>query len=74
MDIVSGEAGLGPMGAATPNDSPETGTSAPVTTAPDSAAGRVPVPDTLEEVLSPAWLSQALGQRFPGVEVPVSGE
>ncbi len=27
------------------------------------------VPDTLEEVLSPAWLSEALGQRFPGVEV-----
>ena len=24
------------------------------------------VPDTLAEVLDPAWLSDALGQRFPG--------
>ena len=29
----------------------------------------VVVPDTLEQVLTPAWLSTALGQRFPGVEV-----
>lgn len=28
-----------------------------------------PVPDTLEEVLDPAWLSQALGQQFPGIAV-----
>lgn len=27
------------------------------------------IPDTLKEVLEPAWLSQALGQRFPGVTV-----
>ena len=27
------------------------------------------VPDTLEEVLDPAWLSGALGQRFPGLTV-----
>ena len=27
------------------------------------------VPDTLEEVLDPAWLTRALGQRFPGVRV-----
>lgn len=27
------------------------------------------VPDTLEEVLDPAWLSRALGRRFPGVRV-----
>jgi hypothetical protein len=27
------------------------------------------VPDTLEEVLTPAWLSAALGRRFPGIEV-----
>jgi hypothetical protein len=27
------------------------------------------VPDTLEEVLAPEWLSQALGRRFPGVRV-----
>ena len=27
------------------------------------------VPDTLGEVLDPAWLTQALGQQFPGVEV-----
>ena len=40
-----------------------------MTDAPDPAARRVHVPDTLEEVLSPAWLSEALGQRFPGVEV-----
>ena len=29
----------------------------------------VVVPDTLEEVLTPAWLSTALGPRFPGIEV-----
>ena len=29
----------------------------------------VRVPDTLEEVLSPPWLTAALGQRFPGIEV-----
>lgn len=29
----------------------------------------VPVPDTLAEALDPAWLSAALGQRFPGTEV-----
>ena len=27
------------------------------------------VPDTLEEVLTPAWLSMALGRRFPGIDV-----
>ena len=27
------------------------------------------VPDTLEEVLAPAWLSMALGRRFPGIDV-----
>jgi hypothetical protein len=27
------------------------------------------VPDTLEEVMDPAWLSNALGRRFPGVAV-----
>ena len=27
------------------------------------------VPDTLEEVMDPAWLSTALGRRFPGVAV-----
>jgi hypothetical protein len=30
---------------------------------------RVPVPETLDELLSAAWLSQALGQQFPGIEV-----
>ena len=30
---------------------------------------RVPVPDTVEELLTPGWLSAALGTRFPGVEV-----
>ncbi len=54
---------------ATTNVSPESRTAAPVTVAPDPAGGRVRVPDTLEEVLSPAWLSQALGQRLPGVKV-----
>jgi hypothetical protein len=29
----------------------------------------VTVPDTLEEVLTPAWLSTALGRQFPGIEV-----
>ncbi|HXZ61628.1 MAG TPA: phosphotransferase [Acidimicrobiales bacterium] len=29
----------------------------------------LPVPDTLEEVLDPVWLSQALGQRYPGISV-----
>jgi hypothetical protein len=27
------------------------------------------VPDTLEEVLDPAWMSAALGERFPGIAV-----
>jgi hypothetical protein len=27
------------------------------------------VPDALEEVLEPAWLTKALGQRFPGITV-----
>ena len=27
------------------------------------------VPDTLDEVLDPAWLSAALGLSFPGIEV-----
>lgn len=27
------------------------------------------VPDTLEEVLDPVWLTRALGRRFPGVKV-----
>jgi hypothetical protein len=40
-----------------------------VTRTPDTAATRVHVPDTLEEVLTPAWLDQALGQRFPHVKV-----
>ena len=29
----------------------------------------VPVPSTLEELLSPAWLSSALQPRFPGIQV-----
>ncbi|MBL7502330.1 phosphotransferase [Frankia sp. CNm7] len=29
----------------------------------------VPVPETLEEALDPAWLSLALSQRHPGIEV-----
>jgi hypothetical protein len=40
-----------------------------VTQAHDTSAPRVRVPDTLEEVLSPAWLDRALGQRFAGVKV-----
>ena len=35
----------------------------------DTRATPVRVPDTLEEVLSPRWLTAALGQRFPGIEV-----
>jgi len=30
---------------------------------------RPPIPATLEEALSPAWLTAALGTRFPGIEV-----
>jgi acyl-CoA synthetase (AMP-forming)/AMP-acid ligase II len=30
---------------------------------------RVPVPDTLADLQSPAWLSSALGDRFPGVRI-----
>ena len=29
----------------------------------------LPVPDTLAEALDPAWLSAALGQRYPGIVV-----
>jgi hypothetical protein len=29
----------------------------------------LPVPETLPDALTPAWLSAALGRRFPGVEV-----
>ena len=32
-------------------------------------ASRPPVPETLDEALSPGWLTAALGTRFPGVEV-----
>jgi hypothetical protein len=32
-------------------------------------AGAVPVPELLEDVLSPDWLSAALGTRYPGIEV-----
>jgi hypothetical protein len=32
-------------------------------------ATTVAIPDVLDEVLSPAWLTAALGQRFPGIEV-----
>ncbi len=35
----------------------------------DTHATRVRVPDTLEEVLSPPWLTAALRQRFPDIEV-----
>lgn len=30
-----------------------------------------PVPDTLQELLSPAWLTSALAPRFPGIQVDV---
>src|SRR5580692_1240659 len=29
----------------------------------------VPIPDTLVEALDAAWLSDALGQRYPGIRV-----
>ena len=29
----------------------------------------VPVPELLEDVLSPGWLTEALGTRYPGIEV-----
>jgi hypothetical protein len=35
----------------------------------DTHAARVSVPHSLEELLSPRWLTAALGQRFPGIEV-----
>ena len=28
-----------------------------------------PVPDTIEQALDPGWLTEALGRRFPGIEV-----
>jgi len=43
-----------------------------VTAAPEAERNRLMslgVPDTLAAVLDPAWLSAALGQRFPGTEV-----
>jgi hypothetical protein len=40
-----------------------------VSGAPGHAATAPAVPDALEEVLSPAWLTAALGQRFPGIAV-----
>ncbi len=48
---------------------PDNRAAPPVTQTPDARAPRVRVPDTLEEVLSPAWLNQALGQKFPRVRV-----
>ncbi|OHV32116.1 MULTISPECIES: phosphotransferase family protein [Pseudofrankia] len=38
-------------------------------TATASTATVPPVPDTLERMLSPDWLTAALGHRFPGIEV-----
>jgi Phosphotransferase enzyme family len=35
----------------------------------DSHPTPLRVPDTLEELLSPAWLTAALAERFPGIEV-----
>jgi Phosphotransferase enzyme family len=32
-------------------------------------SGAVAVPDSLDRLLSPAWLTAALGTRFPGIEV-----
>ncbi|MBX6391109.1 MAG: phosphotransferase [Frankia sp.] len=34
-----------------------------------TAATAPPVPDTLEEALSPQWLTAALGVRYPGIQV-----
>jgi len=34
-----------------------------------STTRTVPIPQTLEEALSPEWLTAALGTRYPGVEV-----
>src|SRR4051812_7179337 len=36
---------------------------------PRGAPVIITVPNTLDEALDPAWLTAALGQRFPGVEV-----
>jgi hypothetical protein len=36
---------------------------------PTAVRDAVAIPDSLDEVLSPAWLTAALGQRFPGIEV-----
>jgi hypothetical protein len=40
-----------------------------LTSDPREAAGTVPVPELLDEVLSPQWLTAALGTRYPGIEV-----
>ncbi|MDT3439191.1 MULTISPECIES: phosphotransferase family protein [unclassified Pseudofrankia] len=36
---------------------------------PESTDRRVALPENLADVLSPRWLSEALGTRFPGIEV-----
>lgn len=35
----------------------------------EMTVSNVPVPDTLEKALSPQWLTAALQQRFPGIDV-----
>ncbi len=40
-----------------------------MTATPAPRAQTPPVPDTLAELLSPAWLTDALGLRFPGIQV-----
>jgi thiamine kinase-like enzyme len=40
-----------------------------VRTSENTSSDRPPVPETLDEVLSPRWLTAALGTRFPGIVV-----
>jgi hypothetical protein len=44
------------------------------TTRPGVPGTRLSVPDTLDALLSPAWLTAALGRRFPGLEVTAVSE
>jgi aminoglycoside phosphotransferase (APT) family kinase protein len=47
----------------------ETAVSDPKPPIPATPSQRVPAPESLDELLSPEWLSRALGTKFPGIKV-----